>query len=199
MASDSQRRQSRVGTYGQFALGTAAAIINTGWLGYTRVDYKVGEDIDGWSVNAGLRYQFTPDQRRGSIKDAPATAWHEYNWTGAYVGGFAGTTWGDEHWFTQPINTRDNPDFRGYLLGGQAGYNVQVGKIVYGIEGDYGWSNAKGGKACTGGAAPFFFTCEAEVNSLASLTGRVGHTWGRALFYVKGGLAAGEVTVQTSQ
>jgi opacity protein-like surface antigen len=188
----------RVGTYGQFALGTAAAIINTGWLGYTRVDYKVGEDIDGWSVNAGLRYQFTPDPRRGSIKDAPVTAWHEYNWTGAYVGGFAGTTWGDQHWLTQPINTRDDPDFRGYLLGGQAGYNVQVGKIVYGIEGDYGWSNAKGGKACTGGAAPFFFTCEAEVNSLASLTGRVGHTWGRALFYVKGGLAAGEATVQTS-
>ena len=187
----------RVGTYGQFALGTAAAIINTGWVGYTRVDYKVGEDVDGWSVNAGLRYQFTPGPR--SIKDAPSTAWHAYKWTGAYVGGFAGTTWGDEHWFTSVINTRDDPGFRGYLLGGQAGYNVQVGRFVYGIEGDYGWSNAKGGKACTGGATPFFFTCEAEVNSLASLTGRVGHTWGRALFYAKGGLAAGEATAQTSQ
>ena len=190
---------SRVGTYGQLALGTAAAIINTGWLGYARVDYKVGEDIDGWSVNAGLRYQFTPERRRASIKDAPATAWHEYNWTGAYVGGFAGATWGDEHWFTHVINTRDVPEFRGYLLGGQVGYNVQSGRFVYGIEADYGWSNAKGGESCTGGATPFFLTCEAELNNLASLTARVGTTWGRALFYVKGGLAAGEATVQTSQ
>ena len=189
----------RVGTYGQFALGTAAAIINTGWLGYARVDYRVGEDIDGWSVNAGLRYQFTPDQRRGSIKDAPPTAWHEYNWTGAYMGAFAGTPWGDEHWFTALANSRDVPQFRGYLWGGQAGYNVQAGRFVYGIEGDYGWSNARGGKACTGGATPFFLTCEAEVNSLASLTGRLGYTLGRAMFYGKGGLAAGEVTAQTSQ
>jgi len=190
---------SRVGTYGQFALGTAAAIINTGWLGYARVDYKVGEDIEGWSVNAGVRYQFTPERRRASIKDAPATDWQGYNWTGAYVGGFAGTIWGDQDWFTHEINTRDVPEFRGYLLGGQAGYNVQVGRIVYGIEGDYGWSNAKGGTSCAGGDTPFFLTCEAEVNNLATLTARVGHTWGRALFYVKGGLAAGEATVQTSQ
>jgi outer membrane immunogenic protein len=31
------------------------------------------------------------------------------------------------------------------------------------------------------------------------VTGRVGHTWGRALFYGKGGLAFGEVRVETSQ
>jgi outer membrane immunogenic protein len=38
-----------------------------------------------------------------------------------------------------------------------------------------------------------FYTCEAEVNRLAALTGRLGYTWGRALFYAKGGVAAGEV------
>ena len=37
----------------------------------------------------------------------------------------------------------------------------------------------------------FFFTCEAEVDDLASLTGRLGYSWERALFYVKGGLAVG--------
>ena len=177
-----------MGTYGQFALGTAAAIVNTGWLGYARVDYKVGEDVDGWSVNAGLRYQFTPGPRRGSIKDAPADRCGTRTiGPVAYVGGFAGTTWGDEHWVHRRwINTRDEPEFAGYLLGGQAGYNVQVGKLVYGIEGDYGWSNASGGKSCTGGATPFFFTCEAEVNSLASLTGRVGHTVGPRLVLRQG-------------
>ena len=39
-----------------------------------------------------------------------------------------------------------------------------------------------------------FYTCEAEVSQLAALTGRLGVTWGRALFYAKGGVAAGEVT-----
>ena len=188
---------SRVGTYGQYAIGTAAAIINTGWLGYARFDYRSGENIEGWSVNAGLRYQFTPDRSQAGLKDAPIPVEY-YNWTGLYAGGFAGMTWGDEHWLTSIINTRDNPRFAGYLAGGQIGYNVQAGKVVFGVEADYGWANAKGAKSCTGGTSPFFFTCEAELEKLTTVTARVGHTWGRSLFYVKGGMAAGEVTVQTS-
>jgi len=29
-------------------------------LGYTRFDYRIGENIHGWSISVGLRYQFTP-------------------------------------------------------------------------------------------------------------------------------------------
>jgi opacity protein-like surface antigen len=189
---------SRVGTYGQFALGTAAAIVNTGWVGYARVDYRIGEDIEGWSVNAGLRYQFTPEQRRGSIKDGPVPAVYSYNWTGPYIGVSAGATvWGHEDWIYQiSRNKVDGLGFAGYLAGGQAGYNVQVGKYVFGIEGDYGWSNAHGGKSCPNA---FFFTCVVEADQLGSLTGRLGYTWGRALFYAKGGWAVGDVTLKTVQ
>jgi hypothetical protein len=49
---------SRVGTYGQFGAGASAALANTGWLGYARVDYRTGDNIEGWSINGGLRYQF---------------------------------------------------------------------------------------------------------------------------------------------
>ena len=35
----------------------------------------------------------------------------------------------------------------------------------------------------------FDFTCQGRVDSLATLTARLGYTWGRALFYVKGGAA----------
>jgi opacity protein-like surface antigen len=193
---------SRVGTYGQFALGSAFQIVNTGWVGYGRVDYRIGDNIEGISVNAGLRYQFTPDQpARGGLKDGPApVAWRPYNWTGPYIGGFAGATWGGQDWFTPVLDTHDHPRFAGYLVGGQTGYNLQRGRWVVGIEGDYGFSNAHGARSCddNGGPAAFFFTCEAEVHRLASLTGRLGYTWERALFYVKGGLAAGQVTVQTS-
>ena len=93
-----QHPTRRLGTYGQFGLGTAAAIVNTGWLGYARVDYRVGEDIEGWNFNAGLRYQFTPEQR-GSVKDGFAPAVYAYNWTGPYIGASVGAiAWGHEDW-----------------------------------------------------------------------------------------------------
>jgi opacity protein-like surface antigen len=151
-----------VGTYAQLALGSAVVLGNSGWLGYGRVDYRKGEDIESWSVNAGLRYQFTPVANRGSVKDGHG-----------------------------PPNTTPAPDFAGHLLGGQVGYNLQHGRVVYGIEADYGFSNARGGVSCPN---QFIFTCEGEMQRLASIAGRLGITWGRALFYAKGGVAFGEVT-----
>jgi opacity protein-like surface antigen len=60
--------------------------------------------------------------------------------------------------------------------------------------GDYGFSNSHGGVPCPNAS---FFTCDAEQNSLASLAGRVGFTWDRALLYAKAGWAAGEAKVET--
>jgi len=48
----------RFGTYGQFGLGTAVVVGDTGWLGYGRADVKVGENIQGVGFNVGLRYQW---------------------------------------------------------------------------------------------------------------------------------------------
>jgi Autotransporter beta-domain len=48
----------RIGTYEQVGFGTAVAAGNTGWLGYGRGDVKFGENIQGWGVNFGLRYQW---------------------------------------------------------------------------------------------------------------------------------------------
>ena len=39
----------------------AAQVINTGWVGFVRGDYRKGEDIEGWTANAGLRYNFVPE------------------------------------------------------------------------------------------------------------------------------------------
>jgi len=195
-----QKTEGGVGTYGQFALGTAAVLGNTGWLAYARGDYRIGDVIEGWGINAGLRYQFSPEQR-ASIKDAPAPSRGTYNWTGFYLGQSSGAAWGRQEWSTPAIGTHDHPDFEGYLISGHGGYNLQLGRIVIGVEGDYGFANARGGKSCDdlGGPAAFFFTCQGELQKLGMVTGRVGHTWGRALFYGKGGLAFGEVRVETSQ
>jgi len=80
--------------------------------------------------------------------------------------------------------------YASYIAGGQAGYNVQLGRIVLGVEGDYGFSTPT--EACRA-RTPRFFTCNAEVDNLMSGAGRAGVTWERALFYVKGGYAGGDV------
>jgi hypothetical protein len=53
-----ESQTERIGTYGQFGFGLAAVAGNTGWLGYGRVDGRVGDSITGFSYNVGLRYQW---------------------------------------------------------------------------------------------------------------------------------------------
>ena len=192
---------SRVGTYGQFAVGTAVLLPNTGWLGYVRADYRTGDNIEGWSLNGGLRYQFNPEflapapVGKGVVTKAPPLpVVAPYNWTGLYVGTHIGTTWGDFDAEFGPLD-RVSPEFGGALSGVQVGFNYQMGNIVFGLEADGAASNARGARPCPsfGVATDFFFSCDADINSLFTFTGRVGMTYERALFYVKGGLAAGEV------
>jgi hypothetical protein len=49
---------SRVGTYAQYGIGSGLVLGDSGWLGYGRVDYKTGENIEGVNVNFGLRKQW---------------------------------------------------------------------------------------------------------------------------------------------
>jgi hypothetical protein len=50
---------SRVGVFGQFGAGVAGQLLNTGWLGYVRADYRTGDNITGWDVTGGIRYEFS--------------------------------------------------------------------------------------------------------------------------------------------
>ena len=185
---------SRVGTYGHVGVGLAGTIINTGWLGYARFDYRSGDNIDGYSFNAGMRYQFVPPRMVGamSVKDGPAPAAHGsgYDWTGLYLGYFSGVVRADNDMVFVASGLGTSPDPAGYLLGGQVGANWQTGRLVLGIEADYGFSNAKGGQACPNDV---FFTCTARIDSLGLVTGRVGLTAGRALFFAKAGVAFADV------
>jgi outer membrane immunogenic protein len=54
---------------------------------------------------------------------------------------------------------------------------------VFGIQGDYDWTNASADSA----DARLALTDHTNIKSLASVTGRVGYTWDRFLGYVKGG------------
>jgi opacity protein-like surface antigen len=128
------------------------------------------------------------------LKDAPTSAEGPRSWTGLYVGAQAGAIWGSQSWRYLSNGAAVSPGYAGWLGGGQVGYNLQMGNWLVGLEGDLHGGNAKGGVSCPN---TFFFTCEAKLNSLASLTGRLGIIWNRAVFYAKGGISAGRVRAQT--
>jgi outer membrane immunogenic protein len=114
-----------------------------------------------------------------------------YNWTGCYVGGNIGGLWANKDWtnetpggsFGLPIGSHDPS---GFLGGAQIGCNYQVSTFVFGIQGDYDWTDAHASNSdllSTGD------TDQTRIKGLASVTGRVGYAWDRFLAYAKGGVA----------
>ena len=184
---------SREGTYGHIGLGLAGVILDSGWLGYVRGDYRFGDNIEGLSVNAGLRYQFTPAKDIvAGLKDGGDAGGYRgaYNWTGFHAGWNTGSVWGHQEWTFLDVDTTTTPKYQGYALGGEIGYDYQMGPLVLGIAADYAWSNAEGGMSCPNAQS---FSCVAKIDSIGFLTGRLGVARDRALYYVRGGLAMAEV------
>jgi outer membrane autotransporter protein len=86
---------TRIGTFGQYSLGANVSIPGTSWLGYARLDYRNGQNIEALSVTGGLRYQLAPvaaSPEARMFTKAPAAA-PLPSWAGFYVGGFAGAAW----------------------------------------------------------------------------------------------------------
>ena len=78
----------------------------------------------------------------------------------------------------------------------QAGCDYQfAGGVVVGVVGDYGWTNAKGSHAS---AREFGVFYHSDIDSVASVTGRVGYAWDRLLGYVKAGGSWEEVDYAAS-
>ena len=113
-----------------------------------------------------------------------------YSWTGCYVGGNVGGVWVNKEWFSQLPGDPSfgqsfgSHDANSWLGGVQAGCNYQVGNWVFGIQGDYDWTNASGSNV---NALNPGLTDSSKIKSLSSVTGRIGYAWDRFLGYVKGG------------
>jgi len=129
----------------------------------------------------------------GPFSYAPAPVAAAWDWTGCYFGGQVGGLWGrSDKWIVRT----PGGDFYGQSLGGhdvnggiggvQAGCDYQLDGIVLGLQGDYGWADAKGSHAST---KEFGVSYHSQVEAVASVTGRIGHPWNRLLGYVKGGAA----------
>jgi outer membrane immunogenic protein len=114
----------------------------------------------------------------GQVYNASAPVMPIWNWTGCYVGGQIGGLWGSsEKWIVRT----PGGDFFGQSLGGhdvdswiggvQAGCDYQVAGVVFGIQGDYGWTEAKGSHAS---AREFGVAYHSEIKALTSVIGRIG-------------------------
>jgi outer membrane immunogenic protein len=148
-----------------------------------------------------------------STKAPPMAAAVPYTWTGCHVGGHIGGAWDRTTYsdpgtvlaaappfiaggLTQnfaPAGASFSGNSQGGFLGGvQAGCDYQfASRWVVGIGGDFSWTDIN---SLTND--PFFngkngrpIGLSARTDDIASITGRVGYTWDRVLFYGKGGAA----------
>jgi outer membrane immunogenic protein len=114
---------------------------------------------------------------------APAYAVPIFNWTGFYIGGHVGGAFASSNNF----NGLALGDSNARLLGGvQAGGDWQFApNWLIGVEGQYSWLGGNYMHAIFPGGIVY----NNDQRALASITGRVGYSWGPGLLYVKGGYA----------
>ncbi len=136
-------------------------------------------------------------------KAPPAVVVPAYNWSGFYAGVAGGYGWGhsdqtDPGIPTPPPITNPIGDghfgMTGWVAGGTAGYNWQMGQWVFGLEGDYSWSDISGSSQACG--PTLLHACGTQLDSFGTFRGRIGYAAGQTgnvLLYVTGGLAVGDV------
>jgi len=115
-----------------------------------------------------------------------------YNWGGFYAGAHVGYLWSSTQVQDTGVVVEPNAATNGIVGGGLAGYNYQIGEVVIGLEGDFGWSNAHG----TGFAVPVFSPNQYDLTWTGHVRGRLGYapSQGPWLLYVAGGLAIARFT-----
>jgi outer membrane immunogenic protein len=155
------------------------------------------------ALGFGAAYTASAADMAARGPDRSPAAYVSQNWTGFYIGLHAGWGWTDGTATIANVNTvapgaSGNPvafdvSSKGPALGGQVGYNFQLGSNwVIGIEGDMSGTHMRGAASgpITIGAPPGPFGTAAaaqDVDWLASLRGRIGYTWGPGMIYLTGG------------
>lgn len=122
-------------------------------------------------------------------KAPPSEFSQAYDWTGFYLGANGGGGWGHSWW----RDASTGIDLLGGLVGGTAGYNQQLGKVVLGLEGDIDWAHLHG----TGTSTLCPNGCSTSDTWLSTVRGRVGYAFDRFMPYVTGGLAIGDIRADT--
>jgi outer membrane immunogenic protein len=134
-----------------------------------------------------------------------------WSWTGFYVGGNVGYSWGHQSATVTDLAgdavATSGADLNGVIGGGQIGYNYQINSIVLGIEADIQGSGQRGDGSFGLPGSPCVFNVRActptptlgddtdQLEWFGTVRARVGYAAGRWLPYVTGGWAYGNGTI----
>ncbi|HEX7790010.1 MAG TPA: outer membrane beta-barrel protein [Afipia sp.] len=125
---------------------------------------------------------FAADLPVRTFTKAPVYAAPVYNWTGFYVGAHIGGAFNGSNDEITGLTRSSNG---GFLGGGQIGADYQFApNWVVGVEGQISGLDYK--RSYNNGTGGFV---QEKTDWLASITGRLGYTWGAGLIYAKGGVA----------
>ena len=114
-------------------------------------------------------------------------------WTGFYIGGHVGGAWSDVDWGNVNLTGEHfNNDASGFIGGGQIGYNQQFGNIVLGAEATLSDTTLSGDFRSVKSPAVTYST---DVNSIVTVTGRLGFAADQWLVYAKAGWAGAQVDI----
>jgi outer membrane immunogenic protein len=148
------------------------------------------------ATTLGLITPLTAALAADLLPESPVPTVAPLNWSGPYVGGVAGYSWGDSvQFFTASgggaIRRFDIDGFNG---GGTLGFNWQFDpRWVAGLEVDFSGSDIEGR-----GASSLTYSCgricSTDVTAFRTLRGRVGYAFGSVLIYGTGGWAYGRIS-----
>jgi outer membrane immunogenic protein len=116
----------------------------------------------------------------------------ELDWTGFYVGAFAGGSWQDFRVTNIPTQTSTTTSPTSGVFGGLIGANYQLGGELFGVEGDLG---ASIGNATSNGNITFPFAQTAQQSWDGRLRGRLGFVLNNALAYFAGGVSFADARI----
>lgn len=111
-----------------------------------------------------------------------------FNWSGFYAGAHGGYGTG-RYSYIFPSNANVGSTLSGGFGGVQAGYNWHDGGVVWGVEADASLGSISGTSVCPTAT----FTCNASINFMSTLRGRVGLPMDNVLAYVTAGAALGNI------
>src|SRR5262245_7355858 len=112
-------------------------------------------------------------------------------WTGFYIGGNVGGAWSEVDWSNVTFTgERFNKTESGFIGGGQIGYNQQIGNLVVGVEGTLSGADlSRDFHSILFPSVRF----SADINTIATVTGRFGVASNQWLLYGKAGWAGAQV------
>ena len=165
----------------------------------------------------------TPASADGPRSYNKSSAPIESSWSGFYLGVYAGRAWGDADLRTDAGTLTATSYFRSSaniasvnengsgsvspdaaVGGAQIGFNIQHGKLVAGLEADFGAFNLNGSRGATNFPYPTFpaqYTVRASMDTDWLLTARARLGWApqpNLLIYATGGLALTNIRISNS-